>query len=193
MPQEFLFAYALVMALIMQLAYNHIGKKYRDKKRESIENSFSFRVFYLILRISYAPILYLALFRGILAFPPPPTLVLLGLISSFIGAAIFIYPKAILGENYSPCYDSLAPHSIIQRGIYRYIRHPIYSANILNLIGVACFSGSLVFIAQVAILGFYYRRSAQREELALQRLFPEYGAYQRRAGMFLPKLKRANG
>jgi protein-S-isoprenylcysteine O-methyltransferase Ste14 len=186
-----LFAYAVVMAALMQLAYNHVGQKYRNEKQEIIEKSNSFRVFYLILRISYMPILYFSLFRGVLAFNPPAPLLVAGLVISFLGAAMFIYAKTILGANYSPCYDSFVPLSITKDGIYRYIRHPIYASNILNFLGVACFTGSYVFFALAAILTAYYGRSAHREEKILKEIFPEYGTYQRQSGMFFPKWNKS--
>lgn len=187
MLSEMLFCYSIAMALIMQVAYNHRGQKYRAQKNDQIETSGSFRIFYLLLRVSYIPLLYLALFHRFLAFTPSSTLVILGLIISFVGAALFIYAKTILGANYSPCYDSYAPNSVTRKGIYRYVRHPIYSSNVLNLIGVACFTGSYVFAASAFILGFYYWRSALREEAVLVRLFPEYSEYQQHSGRFFPK------
>lgn len=186
--KEFLFGYAVVVAVVIQAHYRHAGHKYKDGKQVRIESSRSFRAFYILMRIGFIPVAFLAMFRGILAFEPPAALVVAGIVANFLGAAVFVHAKTTLGSNYSPCFDSFAPAAITRRGVYRYVRHPIYVANFLGFLGTGCFTGSYLIVASAIILGLYYCRSARREEKVLSSHFSEYAQYQRQAGMFFPKI-----
>ena len=55
----------------------------------------------------------------------------LGVSISSIAITFFISSKISLGKNYSPCFDQRTPSSITTDGIYKFVRHPIYSSNIL--------------------------------------------------------------
>jgi len=100
--------------------------------------------------------------------------------------AFFISAKLSLGEHYSPCFDSFVPRDIVQEGLYRYIRHPIYASNILLLIGVFIACGSLWILFNIILLGIYYMNSALREELVLLEEFPNYGEYSNHTNRFIP-------
>lgn len=94
-----------------------------------------------------------------------------------------------LGNSYSPCFDSYVPQDIVKSGIYKYIRHPIYTANILLLSSLFVASGSLLMLMNTIILAIYYIPSAYKEEKVLSERFQEYKDYQRESGMFIPKVK----
>jgi len=113
-----------------------------------------------------------------------------GITLSVIAISFFISSKITLGKNYSPCYDQRAPKSITTSGLYKYIRHPIYSSNILLLIGVLLISGSYLMIINILILSFYYIISAYREEKYLINKFSYYNTYSKKTGMFIPKYRK---
>jgi len=76
---------------------------------------------------------------------------------------------------------------LIRNGLFRYIRHPIYTGHFIM------FSGSLllrlhsytVVLFLLFCAGQVWR--ARIEERKLIRTFPQYGAYRRDTGMFWPK------
>ncbi|XWX03827.1 isoprenylcysteine carboxylmethyltransferase family protein [Aggregatilineales bacterium SYSU G02658] len=77
---------------------------------------------------------------------------------------------------------------LVQRGIYGSIRHPIYTAVLAITGGVALYHGALIPLALWgALLVLFYVKSDYEESL-LRRTFPDYAAYRKRAGRFLPKL-----
>ena len=77
-----------------------------------------------------------------LEFHDNPLFTNIGISVSFIAISFFISSKIALGNNYSPCYDQRKPKNITSSGLYKYVRHPIYSSNILLLIGALLISGS---------------------------------------------------
>ena len=116
--------------------------------------------------------------------------VYIGVSLSVIAISLFISSKITLGKNYSPCYDQRAPKSITTSGLYKYIRHPIYSSNILLLIGVLLISGSYLMILNILILSLYYIVSAYREERYLINKFSYYNTYSKKTGMFIPRYRK---
>ena len=114
----------------------------------------------------------------------------LGISISSIAIALFISSKITLGKNYSPCYDQRKPKDIISSGIYKYVRHPIYSSNLLLLIGTFIISGSYLMIINIMILSLFYVISAYREEKYLINNFTYYKTYSKNTGMFIPRYKK---
>jgi protein-S-isoprenylcysteine O-methyltransferase Ste14 len=109
-----------------------------------------------------------------------------GVAMAGLGLAIFVWSKLAIVNSYSPCYDSFVPHNIVERGPYRYVRHPIYSGNLLFLAGLFIASGSLWLAANFFILLLYYYRAAIVEERVLSARFPKYAVLMARTGRFLP-------
>ena len=114
----------------------------------------------------------------------------IGISVSAIAISLFISSKVTLGKNYSPCYDQRKPKNITSSGLYKYVRHPIYSANILLLIGTFIISGSYLMLINIFLLSLFYAISAYREEKYLINNFDYYNKYSKKTGMFLPKYRK---
>jgi protein-S-isoprenylcysteine O-methyltransferase Ste14 len=116
-------------------------------------------------------------------------IILLGTGMVVAGAVINIVGRMQLKDNWANHIKIYDDHSLVCRGVYRVVRHPLYASLMLMLLG-----GSLAYrnwlSAALTILIFipfvYYR--ARQEETLLQEEFPEYVDYQRQVGMFLPRL-----
>ena len=113
-----------------------------------------------------------------------------GIAISGFSITLFAISRFSLGNNYSPCYDSYMPKNLKTTGVYSLVRHPIYSSNILLMIGVFVSTGSLIIAANTVILFIYYILSATIEEKAIIKKFPKYKSYKSRTGMFLPNISR---
>jgi protein-S-isoprenylcysteine O-methyltransferase Ste14 len=116
----------------------------------------------------------------------------LGLMISVGGMTLLVWSRLTLGRQYSPCYDSWAATQLVSSGPYRWIRHPMYSANLLMLIGFTLASGSLWLLIIFATLFVYFVASANFEETALQKSLPGYNGHILATGKFLPRLHRKN-
>jgi protein-S-isoprenylcysteine O-methyltransferase Ste14 len=105
-----------------------------------------------------------------------------------VGAVINIWGRILLRNNWANHIKIYAGHTLVRRGIYRVVRHPLYASIILMLLG-----GSVLwqnYLSALATVVFFipamvYR--AKQEERLLREHFPDYAAYQQQAGMFFPK------
>jgi protein-S-isoprenylcysteine O-methyltransferase Ste14 len=183
--------FVILASILSAVFYRHGGRRYAIGKSETIASARGFRWVYRYLQLStilvaVAPqwsdhTIWIKLFSI-------EWLTLTGLVIASLGLAVFIWAKCSLGQAYSPCFDSLVPQSLVNNGPYRWVRHPIYTGNLLLLLGLFLASGSLWLVMNTAILAAYYYRAAVDEERALSNQFPEYAGLLARTGRFLPRL-----
>jgi protein-S-isoprenylcysteine O-methyltransferase Ste14 len=112
-----------------------------------------------------------------------------GLALTALGISISIWARLTLGRNWSSAVTLKHNHELIRKGLYRWIRHPIYTGILLGMIGTAMIRGHLRGWIGMAIVAATFYFKARREERFLRQ---EFGAgfeeHARRTGMFLPKL-----
>ncbi len=109
-----------------------------------------------------------------------------GLVFAVTGFLITVSALIALNKNLSPFPTPKQTGQLIQRGIYKYIRHPIYTGILFFSIGYAVYSeNTLRFIVFVFLLIFFTLKAAYEEEL-LQQKFPNYAAYKKTTGIFFP-------
>jgi len=77
--------------------------------------------------------------------------------------------------------------SLIQSGIYKYIRHPIYTGILLFTFGFAFYSMNGLRLLIFAALLMLFKFKASYEEVLLQSKFSDYKLYKTTSGMFLPR------
>jgi protein-S-isoprenylcysteine O-methyltransferase Ste14 len=76
--------------------------------------------------------------------------------------------------------------SLTTGGLYRYVRHPIYTAVLGIVIGLVIRSGSVPSLAVgLATVGFFNVK-ARWEERRLAVAYPDYAAYAARTPRFIP-------
>ena len=140
-------------------------------------------------------------FAGIRSFIPgwpgldtrflPDTLALriTGDVTVLIGLIIALWARTVLGGNWSASVTFKENHELIERGPYRFVRHPIYTGILLMILGTAIISGR-AWPFLILIIGFlvYWQRMRQEEAL-LTRHFPEaYPDYKSRTKAIIPFL-----
>jgi protein-S-isoprenylcysteine O-methyltransferase Ste14 len=76
-------------------------------------------------------------------------------------------------------------------GLYRHVRHPIYSAVILVSVARTVASGDARQAAVSIALGSLLSGKSSFEERALARRFPDYPAYAARTLRFVPRMRVA--
>ena len=80
----------------------------------------------------------------------------------------------------------LYERTLVQRGAYGIVRHPIYSGLITGAFGWALLNTSVVTLIYASVLLVFFDIKSRREERWLARKFPEYAAYQRRVRKLIP-------
>lgn len=108
------------------------------------------------------------------------TLVMLVSSSAIIGGLI------IMSAGWKQIHG--AEGGLVTTGIYRYTRHPQYSALFLITIGFLIQWPTIITVAMWPFLTFMYYRLARREEREMESQFgDEYAAYKSRVPMFVPR------
>ena len=111
----------------------------------------------------------------------------LGLSGTLAGYAIGIVALRTLGQNYSAYVTILEPHRLVQTGIYRVVRNPIYLGNLLSWPGTCLvFRSWLVFPIFLYFLVFAVFRGAQEERLLREQFNTEFEAYRQRTWRLVP-------
>ena len=118
-------------------------------------------------------------------------LVIVGAAIIVAGAAVNIWGRLLLRDNWANQIRIYADHQLITMGPYALVRHPLYASIILMLFG-----GSIIHRNWLALLltmvvftpAMVYR--ARQEEVLLEKEVPGYGDYMRRTGMLFPRSRR---
>lgn len=119
-----------------------------------------------------------------------PVLRIVGLLCMGLGLALVLlafleharsHPDMI---RISPEPNQRAP--LVTTGLYKRIRHPIYTGVLLGALGVGLVHGGVVtLLVALAFIPFFTYKSIF-EERRLQQVYLEYHNYQQRSGRFLP-------
>ncbi|HOJ50836.1 MAG TPA: isoprenylcysteine carboxylmethyltransferase family protein [Spirochaetota bacterium] len=121
-------------------------------------------------------------------YSTPYFLQLTGLILGYIGILIICIATITLDGEYSATLEFKENHRLVNRGIYKKIRHPIYLGFIILHIGVSlALSNYIATIIWIGGLTFLLILRVPTEENLLLYLFKnEFIEYKRKTGRFLP-------
>lgn len=109
-----------------------------------------------------------------------------GLIAA--GLALRVWSVRVLARFFTVDVKVHADHELIQRGPYRWVRHPSYTGALLAFLGLGVGLGNLLAlpVLVVPVVWAFWRR-IEVEEAALREAFPvAYPAYAARTGRLLP-------
>lgn len=123
------------------------------------------------------------------AYPMPPW-------GAWIGVALLVASlwlmwrsHADLGANWAPTVQTAREHTLITRGVYGRVRHPMYAAFWLMSFAQALLVPNVIAGAG-AVLWFgllYLVRVPREEQLMLDTFGEPYAAYQARTGRVIPR------
>lgn len=110
----------------------------------------------------------------------------LALLLGATGVGLMVVSAAALGPSLTVLPRPRARAVLVQEGIYRVVRHPIYFGVILLALGWAVWRGSLLHFALAVTIGVFFDTKARREEQWLVERFPDYEDYRRRTRKLIP-------
>jgi len=108
----------------------------------------------------------------------------------FVAAVVlFCISQAGLGRNFSATTEIRQGQKLITRGIYRYIRHPMYASYWLWGIAQALILPNWVagLSMLVTFIPFYLERVPREERMMLEHFGDEYREYMGRTGRVIPR------
>lgn len=145
-------------------------------------------VAYVVLLAGWLMFIPLDVFALHVLPPPPGWVAGLGLATALAGNLV-AYSAVWQNQFAAPTIHDQAGQQVVDSGIYRLIRHPLYAGNLMLFAGGALWLGSTAAaIATVAQLAATLWR-IRMEEAYLRQTLPAYAAYARRVrGRLIPYL-----
>lgn len=113
--------------------------------------------------------------------------VLIGVLLGIIGVATRLYCRRILGSQFSHKLQVIEGHRLITTGLYKYVRHPAYTGDLLVQIGVTIFFSSAIgfFVMTLLVPCFLYRISVE-EKMMIGQFGSSYREYQKNTKKLIP-------
>jgi protein-S-isoprenylcysteine O-methyltransferase Ste14 len=104
-----------------------------------------------------------------------------------IGLAFAVWARATLGRNWSGVVTLKEGHELVERGPYRFVRHPIYTGILTMFFATALARGHLSgFVGTLLMFASFWIKLRDEEKLMLQQFPERYADYRRRAKCIIP-------
>lgn len=117
----------------------------------------------------------------------PAAVLVLGITAAGAGLLTALLSVLNLNRNLTVFPTPKKNAELVQTGLYRWVRHPIYSGILLSAFAFAAGTGSLhKLLTAIALLILFYFKTAY-EEKRLAEHYREYADYRKRTGRFFPK------
>jgi protein-S-isoprenylcysteine O-methyltransferase Ste14 len=140
--------------------------------------------------LGIVPLLYVATgFPRFADYPFRPAQAWLGAVVAVAALIMFRLTHRALGRNWSVSLEVRESHKLVTEGVYRKIRHPMYTAFWLWAVAQALLLPN--WIAGLSgLVGFgtlYFLRVGQEERLMIAAFGDAYRAYMERTGRLIPR------
>ena len=123
-----------------------------------------------------------------LRWSSPQGLMVVGVVVLIGGLVLAAVAFVQLGSSLTPLPEPMPNAELKAQGLYGFCRHPLYLAVLVCALGMALIKGGVLHPLLLLGLTVLLRGKAKREEQALLRHYPDYGAYQQRVPAFFPGL-----
>jgi protein-S-isoprenylcysteine O-methyltransferase Ste14 len=172
------------------LRYPHQHRASKIPVRNTVRNlSDSLRIACATLGLGIVPLVYIATgFPRFAGYEFRKHFAYAGVLVFALGLWLFYFAHQRLGRNFSVSLDVREGHVLVTKGIYRIIRHPMYSAFWLWAIAQSLLLPNWV-AGFAGILGFgilYVGRIGQEEKLMLDTFGDDYRIYMKSTARIIP-------
>ncbi|GAK93753.1 hypothetical protein JCM19298_1090 [Nonlabens ulvanivorans] len=116
------------------------------------------------------------------------TISLLGFLTAIVGVITLAIALLQLNNNLSPFPTPKTGSQLITVGLYKYIRHPIYTGILFLFYGYAFYNESVYKFLLASLLFVLFQVKTSYEEKKLIQKFSLYKNYKLKTGKFLPKI-----
>lgn len=106
--------------------------------------------------------------------------------AQILGVVVLLVGAAELGTSLTPLPLPLPHGRLRRRGLYRFVRHPLYSGVDLVALGTAVRSGSVLVASAAVGLVVWFMVKARWEEAHLRERYPDYDDYAAVTPRFVP-------
>lgn len=120
-------------------------------------------------------------------WPDSPIVIYSGLAATALGIGFAIWARFMLGGNWSGTVTVKEDHSLVKKGPYAIVRHPIYTGLLLALIGtVVVFNEVRCLITLGIVLVMFLLKISIEEQFMREHFGDEYTEYSRRVRALVP-------
>ncbi len=147
-----------------------------------------------ILAVGFVGLLFVPLVYVVTGFPQAAerpfstALAILGMVCLVAALWVFLRSHAELGRNWSISLELRGNHRLVQTGIYRFVRHPMYSSFFLlglaQLLLLSNWVGGGSGLIGAAIL--YGLRIQREEKMMIENFGEDYRVYMRQTKRLVP-------
>ncbi len=169
----------------------------RTKQNEAIDRRIGFQEKALLSGVIVTSLLFpvIYLFTPLFSFADyalPELAHWFGLPVMVAGLWLFWRSHADLGLNWSASLELRKGHEVIQHGVYRRIRHPMYAAIWLFSIAQGLLLNNWLagWTVVVVFALMYFVRVPIEEQMMLDQFPQQYQAYMEKSGRLLPRCRR---
>ena len=128
----------------------------------------------------------LVLWPGSDAWPRPTGLLAVAGVLFFAGLVLIAVSAFGLGSALTPTPVPTSGGRLTTSGLYRLVRHPIYTGVLATVAGITLRSGNWVHVAIAIATYLFFDRKAAWEEQQLREAYPDYDDYAARTPKFIP-------
>lgn len=121
--------------------------------------------------------------------PESPVFEIIGVVLVVAGVAFAIWARRILGADWSGTVTIKTGHRLVRSGPYAIVRNPIYTGDIVIVLGMAVALGAMSgFLGLALMVAAVWHKGRTEERFLLAEFGDEYADYQREVGFLLPRL-----
>jgi protein-S-isoprenylcysteine O-methyltransferase Ste14 len=103
------------------------------------------------------------------------------------GLAFCLWARATLGRNWSGTITFKEGHELIERGPYRFVRHPIYTGLLAMFLATSIAFGHLGgLVAVILAFASFWIKWSEEEKLMRQHFPEQYRSYEQRVKRIIP-------
>jgi steroid 5-alpha reductase family enzyme len=103
------------------------------------------------------------------------------------GLTVMVVAQIVLWRNYAATLVIRENHQLIQRGLYRWVRHPIYLGVLIVIFGIPVYGSSLAgFLVMLALIPILLNRIRLEEGLLMEEFGDSYRSYQETTKKLIP-------
>jgi protein-S-isoprenylcysteine O-methyltransferase Ste14 len=184
------FAFVMMAVGWYLLRYEHARRSRREKVLRSARGPRETALLLVSLTgLGILPLIYVVTALPHFAdYPFRPAQAWLGLFFAISALVMFQLTHRALGRNWSISLDVREDHQLITDGIYRKIRHPMYSAFWLWAVAQALLLPNWVagFAGLIGFGTLFFGRVAREERMMLETFGDGYREYMARTGRIIP-------
>ncbi len=155
-------------------------------KGKNSENKKSYRPLSTIISISWFSALLVPLIEYSYLLRNHNYITIIGIIIVFIGIIIRGLSIKYLGKYFSRDIETWAQHNVIDNGLYKFIRHPAYLGNIIQILGFPMILNAYYSLILSVIVIICFLKRIELEEEFLEGNLEGYSEYKKKSYRLIP-------